>query len=181
MKKNDLWPEINLTVSLERNGLGDHFKQAIRQIGEEDNPNLFAGLEITFPLANTGARAQSKAAELEKARALVHLKLIERKISVEVFDQVRDCNVYHELATNRAAIVELQRWKLDEEEKRFRYGRSDTDTLIRYQEDWLKAREAQITAMHLYQTVLVDLAVMEGMLLDKYWETVGSEKTILDK
>lgn len=170
MKKNDLWPEVNLTASLERNGLGDHFQQAVRQIGEEDNPNFFAGLEITFPLENSEAKAQLKAAELEKARALVNLKLVERKISVEIFDQVRDCNVYRELAGNRAAIVQLQHQKLEEEEKRFRYGRSDTDTLIRFQEDWLKAREAELEAKHLYQTALVDLAVKEGTLLKRYWE-----------
>jgi outer membrane protein TolC len=170
LKRNNLWPEVNLTATFERNGLGDHFKQAVRQIGEEDNPNLFAGLEITFPLENTGARAELKAADLEKARALVNLKLVEKKIAVEISDQVRHCNVYRELARSRRGIAQLQRQKLDEEEKRFRYGRSDTDTMIRFQEDWLKAREAELEAKHLYQTALVDLAVKEGTLLDKYWE-----------
>lgn len=170
LKKNNLWPEINLTATFERNGLGDHFKQAIRQIGEEDNPNFFAGLEITFPLENTGARAELKAADLEKARALVNLKLVEKRIAVEISDQVRHCNVYRELARSRQGIARLQRQKLDEEEKRFRYGRSDTDTMIRFQEDWLKARGAELEARHLYQTALVDLAVKEGTLLNKYWE-----------
>lgn len=59
---------------------------------------------------------------------------------------------------------------MEEEEERFRYGRSDTDTLIRFQEDWLKAREAELEAKHLYQTALVDLGVKEGTLLNKYWE-----------
>lgn len=169
LKKNNLWPEINLTATFERNGLGDHFKQAIRQIGEEDNPNFFASLEITFPLENTEARAQWKAADLEKARALVYLKLVEKKIAIEVSDQVRNCNVYRELAQNRVTIAQLQQQKLNEEEKRFRYGRSDTDTLIRFQEDWLKAREGELEAKHLYQTALVDLAVKEGTLLSRYW------------
>ena len=70
MKKNNIWPEINLTATLEKNGLGDHFKQAVTQITEEDNPNFFAGLTITFPLENRAARGELKAAELEKiARA----------------------------------------------------------------------------------------------------------------
>lgn len=170
LKQNNLWPEVNLTATFERNGLGDHFKQAIRQIGEEDNPNFFAGLEITFPLENTGARAELRAADLEKARALVNLKLVEKKIAVEISDQVRHCNVYRELARSRQRIAQLQRQKLDEEEKRFRYGRSDTDTMIRFQEDWLNARGAELEARHLYQTALVDLAVKEGTLLDKYWK-----------
>ncbi|MCK5582025.1 MAG: TolC family protein, partial [Candidatus Omnitrophica bacterium] len=96
LKRNNMWPEINLTATLEKNGLGDHFKQAVTQISQEDNPDFFAGLKITFPLENRAAKGQLKAAELEKAKALLELKLLERQIAVDITDQVRDCNVFKE-------------------------------------------------------------------------------------
>jgi len=170
MKKNNMWPEINLTATLEQNGLGDHFKQAVTQITDENNPDLFAGLEITFPLENRAAKGQLKAAELNKAKALLELKLLERQIAIEVTDQVRDCNVFREIAINSQEIAELQAQKLEEEIKRFGYGRSNTDIVIRFQEDLVRARSVVAEAVRRYHGALVDLRKKEGTLLEKYWE-----------
>ena len=170
MEKNNLWPEINLTATFEKNGLGDHFKHAVTEITEFDNPNLFAGLTITFPLENREARGQLKAAELEKAKTLLELKLLERQIAIGVTDQVRDCNIFQEVAANSQEIAQLQEQKLDEETKRFKYGRSDVDTLIRFQEDLVQAKGDVISAVHQYHTALVNLRQKEGTLLKEYWE-----------
>ena len=170
MKKNNIWPEINLTATLERNGLGDHFRNAVTEITDQNNPNFFAGLTVTFPLENREARGQLKAAELEKAKSLVELKLLERQIAVEITDQVRDCNVFQELAANSQLITSLQEQKLEEEKKRFRYGRSDTDTLIRFQEDLVQAKNSLVVATHRYHNALVDLRRKEGKKKKMYWD-----------
>lgn len=170
MKRNNLWPEINLTATLEKNGLGDHFKQAVTQVTAEDNPDFSAGLKITFPLENRAARGELKAAELEKGKALLELKLLERRIAIDIIDQVRDCNVFKEIAVNSKEIASLQHQKLEEEEKRFGYGRSDTDTVIRFQEDLVLARSVVAEAMRRYQGALIDLSRKEGVLLGKYFE-----------
>lgn len=170
MEKNNLWPEINLTATLENNGLGDHFKHAVTEITEQSNPNLFAGLTITFSLENREARGQLKAAEYQKAKTLLELKLLERQITIDVTDQVRDCNVFQEVAANSKEIAQLQEKKLSEEQKRFKYGRSDVDTLIRFQEDLVQAKGGVILAVHQYHTALVDLRQKEGTLLKKYWK-----------
>jgi len=170
IKKNNVWPEINLTATLAKNGLGDHFKQAVTQITEEDNPNFSAGLTISFPLGNQEAKSQLKAAELAKAKEVLNLKLLERQITIEIIDQVRNCNVFQELAFSSEEIAELQDKKLQEEEKRFNQGRSDTDTLIRFQEDLVRARGESAEAKHRYYTSLVELQRKSGELLEKYWE-----------
>jgi len=170
MKKNNLWPEINLIATLERNGLGDHFKQAVTDITDQNNPNFFAGISIEMPLENREARANWKAAKLEKAKSLLELKLLERKIAVEITDQVRDCNIFQEVAANSQEIALLQKQKLKEEIKRFRYGRSDTDTLIRFQNDLSLAENKVIVDIHQYYTALVDLRQKEGRLLKEYWD-----------
>jgi len=170
MKKNNLWPEINLIATFEKNGLGDHFKHAVTEITEQDNPNFFAGLTITFPLENREAKGQLKAAELEKAKTLLELKLLERQIAIDVADQVRDCNIFQIVAANNQEIAQLQEQKFAEEQKRFRYGRSDVDTLIRFQEDLVQAKGDVISAVHRYHTALVVLRQKEGTLLKEYWE-----------
>ena len=170
MKKNNMWPEINLTATLEQNGLGDHFKHAVTQITEENNPDFFAGLKITFPLENRAAKGELEAAELEKAKALLELKLLERQIAIGITDQARDCNVFKEIAANSQEIASLQAQKLEGEVKRFGYGRSDTDTVIRFQEDLVLARSVVAEAIRRYQGALVDLRKKEGTLLKEYFQ-----------
>lgn len=170
MSKNNLWPEINLKASLARNGIGDHFKQAIDQISDEDNPELITSVVISFPLENTKARAELDQSQIEKAKALLILKLFERKIFIKVVDNVRTCHVLFERAQNRQVIAELQERKLSEEQKRFNYGRSNTDTIIRFQDDLLQAKWQAAAAIYDYLVSTIDLRKNEGSLLNSYWE-----------
>ena len=88
----------------------------------------------------------------------------------EIIDQVRNCSVYRELARNAVGIAELQSKKLEEEEKRFSRGRSDTDTIIRFQKDLSQAEIAASHAKFRYISAVVDLRKNEGVLLNKYWD-----------
>jgi len=170
MKKNDIWPEVNLTASLARNGVGEHFKQAYNGITEEDNPDFFAGLTISFPLENNEAKSKLKAAELEKAKILIDLKSLERKITVGIIDKVRNTNILKEVAANEMTVSQLQAQKLEAEEKRFSQGRSDTDTIVRFQNDVSLARITAVEAKYAYYAAGIDLRKEEGALLQKYWD-----------
>lgn len=169
MGRNNLWPEINLEASFARNGIGDHFNDAVKNITQEDNPESFVGVNISFPLENTKARSQWSAAKAEKARALVHFKLVERTIAVGIADQVRTCNVLKTLAVNSAEIAQLQAKKLEAEEKRFEFGRSNTDTIIRFQEDAIQAEWKALQDKFNFLSAQIDLRVKESSLLNQYW------------
>ena len=169
MKKNNAWPEINLVASLNRNGIGGHIQEAVENIFEEDNPDISVNLTFSFPLGNRKARSELKAAELEKARAIVGLKLLERSIAIGINDQVRNCNVYAQIAQNNKEIAALQAQKLEEEKKRFNYGRSDTDTLIRFQEDLIQAKYLELESRYQHQAAVVGLELKKGTLLVGYF------------
>ncbi len=169
LSKNNLWPEINVEASFARNGIGDHFDNAVTKITDEDNPDLFVGTTISFPLENTKARAELKASEVQKAKAILNIKLLERKIAIDIIDQVRTCNVYRELSLNSAAIAELQAKKLNAEEKRFNAGRSDTDTLIRFQEDAVQSRWKALEDQFNYYAARIELERQKATLLEQYW------------
>ena len=170
MAKNALWPEINLEASFVRNGIGDHFNDAVKNITQQDNPEKFIGVSINFPLENHQAKSQWSSAKIEKAKALVNFKLTERQITTGIIDQVRTCNVLQEIAGNSAAIAKLQAQKLEEEEKRFSRGRSDTDTMIRFQEDVIKAQAEALQDQFNYLTAKIDLRVKESTVLNGYWK-----------
>ncbi len=170
MKENALWPQINLKASLSRNGVDDHFHQAFQQIMDEDNSNFYIGLNFRIPFENREAHSELEATQLEKARLLVALKLLEREIAIGISDQVRICRVLKEIAENAEAIALIQENKLKEEEKRYSSGRSDTDTIIRFQSDLLQARLIASEAKFNYQTALILLEKQKGTLLKAYWD-----------
>ncbi|HBG60578.1 MAG TPA: hypothetical protein DDX37_01855 [Candidatus Omnitrophica bacterium] len=168
MKKNNIWPEINLVASLNRNGIGGHIQEAAENIFENDDPDVSVNLTVKMPLGNREAKAQLKAAELSKAKAIVSLKLLERKIAISIKDQVRDCNVYAQVAQSDKEIADLQAQKLEAEGKRFNYGRSDTDTLIRFQEDLIQARNQELQSRYQYNISLINLELKKGTILENY-------------
>jgi len=170
MKKNNAWPEINLKASLVRNGLGNDFKESIENISKENHPDFSALLSLSIPLENREAKSQLKKAELQKAQALVGLKRIEREIMIDVIDQVRLCNMLLEKAKQQKEIAVLQAEKLKEQQKIFSYGRSDVDTIVRYQNDALVSEKLAVQSLFDYESALIRLKVKEGVLLQQYWQ-----------
>ncbi|MGD9014776.1 MAG: TolC family protein [Candidatus Omnitrophota bacterium] len=170
MQKNNLWPEINLEASVTRNGLDNHFSQAIQDISSEDNPEYFLGLKIKFPLQNRQAKSEFNKAKIEQAKALLELKKIERQILVEIKDGVRNCQVLEQRALKQNNVVRLQEEKLAAELKAYQYGRSDTDTVIRYQDDLLSSKILYAQALFDYKQSLIELALKENILLGHFWK-----------
>ncbi|MFC1646436.1 TolC family protein [Candidatus Omnitrophota bacterium] len=168
-KKNSLWPEIDLKASFVRNGVAQRYSDAIERITDSDNPKYYYGITITYPLENNEAKGEYESAQLEKAKALVLLKKNEREIVVEIKDAVSTANTTLERVRNNLATVQLQEAKLDAEEKRFRLGRSDSDTLVRYQDDLLQAKISLSLSLYKFYSDLVDLRVKENSLLEEYW------------
>jgi len=171
-KKNSLWPEIDLKATFTRNGVASYYKEAMDNITDSDNPKYYFGISISYPLENTKARGQYQTAKLDKAKALILLKKKEREIITEINNAVGDVNTTLEKANNNYIIVQLQESKLNEEEKRFKLGRSDSDTLIRFHDDLLSAKISLADSLYAFYSEIIDLKVKENSLLEEYLENV---------
>lgn len=170
MSKNSLWPRISVSATLARNGLGDDFRDSSESITDEDNPDFYTGIEIHMPLENTQARANYSRADYQKSKDILLMKYLERKIFLAVTDRIREVEVYREVASNAKRVAALHNQKLQEEEKRFKFGRSNIDTIIRFQQDLLDAEQKNINVQNEYQRKLIDLELELGNLLEEYWD-----------
>ncbi|HSA31651.1 MAG TPA: TolC family protein [Candidatus Omnitrophota bacterium] len=171
LNTNNLWPQIDLEASYARNGIdGGSFKDGTQDISDEDNPDYWIGVSLKMPLENTKERAQRRSAELKKRQAILAMKSLERRVMVDVIDRVRNCNVLRDVAMNQVKVADLQSQKLEAEMKRFNAGRSDTNTVIRFQEDAIQARWLAAQAKFAYYSARIDLRRSEGVLLSSYWD-----------
>lgn len=167
MKKNSLWPQIDLTGTLKKNGLDKKFRKSITEISSEDYPEYTVGVNFRFPLENSAARAEYSQKELEKAKALVNLKKLECLILVQTHDAfIHAKSIYGSVGLLKQ-VMELQHKKYIGEEDRFKKGRSDTDRLIRYQNDYFNAKSAYLKSLYEYQAALIDLRMAMNRLLQE--------------
>jgi len=172
IKENQKWPEIDLVASMAMNGIDPKFAKAAGKTTVADNTNLFAGVEFSWPIENSAARSEYKKASHEKEKALFLMKKTERSIITEVVNAYRDVLTFNENLKNFEERVTLQSQKLDEEEKRFRHGRSSTKNLIDFQQDLLAAELSYALAMLDLAISDVDLERAKNALLSKYGEMI---------
>ncbi|MBU1062103.1 MAG: TolC family protein [Candidatus Omnitrophica bacterium] len=171
MKRNSLYPEIDLKATFATNGLDSKYYNAIEGISEDSNPKYYIGVEFSYPLENNEAKSLHEKASLKKTKAIVNLQKTERQIFSDIDENLRKVSVNESNTKNMQRVENLQKGKLYLEEQRFKYGRSNSDTLIRYQEDVLNAKLLTKKAYFDYKTSILDLLGAE----DNYLKNIGLE------
>ncbi len=167
MKKNEMWPQLDLEGSFAMNGIRRSFWGSVQDLTEETNTDYYAGVSFSVPLEGRAGKSALVKAENEKLKALLNLKKTEKTIVSEIDNGVKMVNAYRRKAGEYSEIAELQKMKLEEEEKKYRYGRSDSDRIVRFQEDYLNSEIARGAAVLEYQEALVGLYLAQNTYIDE--------------
>lgn len=72
--RNQLYPEINLRLSLGTSGLENDFGTSYRDFEERDGVDWGTALELRMPLGNKTAKAEHRAAKKRETQALLRVK-----------------------------------------------------------------------------------------------------------
>ena len=170
VKKNALWPQIDLEASIIRNNLDSQRSGAWEGLNGNSNDQISFKLTFEVPLENREAKAELEKVRLGKSQLLLQFKRVERLILQEINDKVNQVNTTENKVKLYQTIVRLHQEKLDNQIKRLGYGRSNVDTLIQYEEDLLKARLSLASNLYTYRMSLSELELTKNTLLDKYWQ-----------
>lgn len=169
-KKNALWPQIDLEASFARNNIDSERRGSWGNIGERSNDDIFFRIKFKVPLENRQAKAELEKTNLGKKKLLLQLKRIEQKILQELNNKVNQVNTVGNQVKLFESTVKIHQNKLNKQIERLNYGRSDADTLIRYEEDLLEARLSLASYLFQYRVNLIELALAKNSLLDQYWK-----------
>lgn len=170
VKKNALWPEIDLTASFTRNNLNSERNKAWSDIRDNSNDDVAVSLNFRIPLENRQAQSALKRANLEKRKSLLKLKRVERSVLRELNDKTNQVNTFKNQVELFESTVKIHEKKLIKQIERLKYGRSDADTLIRYEDDLLNARLSLASSFYQYRVSIIELALTKNSLLDQYWK-----------
>ncbi len=156
--KNQLYPSLDLFGSLGLNGIsGDSTSGSSSFSGGygENISNLFStefynwevGLKLSYPLGNRSAKSSHTQARLEKAQALLDIKTLERDITVEVREAVRQLKTDIKRVQATRVARRLAEEKLSAEEKKFEVGLSTSFNILEFQEDLAKEQSKELKAI----------------------------------
>ncbi len=171
MKSNARLPEIDLKATFATNGIDGKYYRALSDVIEDSNPKYYVGIEFKYPLENNEAHSLYEKAVLEKAKAIIDLQKTERQIISDIDERFRKLSVERLNIPKLEMAENLQEGKLSQEQKKFRHGRSNSDTLIRYQEDLLNARLKTLKAYLDYKIYILELRDAE----DSFLKYIGLE------
>lgn len=163
LEKNSKLPQIDLTGSLTLNGLDANYNTAFADISD-GHTLVTSGVTVSFPLQNRGARAAYKKSRFQQMQLLYSLKNLENQI----VSQIKTNHVKYQKTANRVSVVaeavKFQKLKWDGEIEKYDQGRSDPDTVIRTQNDYLDTRRLYIQTQVAYHLAELELDYARGEL-----------------
>lgn len=162
---NQRWPEIDILASLSLNGIDNEYVTAVANVGD-GHPQWAVGLEITQSLLNRYDQSAFKQERLRKAKMIMDIKDQE----LALVKEIKEAYTQYQNAWHRMNAAEEMRHheheKMRGEFLRYEQGRSDSDTLIRYQNDYIEAKKFALLSQVNYERSRIRFAFAQGKLLE---------------
>lgn len=164
--RTERWPDLTATASLTFNGLAGTYGTALDELNDLDFPTWYVAANLTFPLENRGARSSYHRTKSEKAVAELQLRLLEQDLKREIDERVRTITLLQTQLKNDQTIETLQSKKLEQEEHKYRLGRSSSDLIIRFQDDYTNAKFRRLSTERALRQAWLNLKLAENSLLE---------------
>ncbi|MDH3283402.1 MAG: TolC family protein [Acidobacteriota bacterium] len=152
---------ISVTLEQELLGRGASFSELV----DSDNTDFTVAMNLTIPIKNRRAKAEHARSKIAIEQARLRLDSARQTVRVEVRQSVREVETTARRVASARVNVELQRRKLDAEEKRYENGLSTAFQVLEFQNDLQQAGSREIAAIIDYNKALARLARVQGILI----------------
>jgi outer membrane protein TolC len=164
---NQLFPRLDLVGSYGRKGVDRRFSPTLDQVRSEDLPRYSAGVVLSVPLWNRGARGRYSQSKSDRDRLELEVRKLHQDILVEVENAIGDAQgSFQRAAATREASAAAQA-AYEAEVKKLENGKSTSFQVLTLQRDLTNARSREIRALADYNRALAELYFREGTILDK--------------
>jgi len=163
--RNGLLPKLDLFVTLGGSLYARSFSDATEEEG--DTTAYSAGVLLEVPLGNRDAGARYVRAQLSLAQIQAALRNMEQLVQVDVRSAYVDVARTAERVKATKATRELRQKTLDNEQEKFRVGRSTTFLVSQARRDLVANQIAEVEAVIEYRKSLLTLYRLDGSLLTR--------------
>ncbi|TVM03829.1 MAG: hypothetical protein CV087_02895 [Candidatus Brocadia sp. WS118] len=167
-RKNELYPQLDFAGGIRYTGLGSEASDANDSAFSEAYQGEFLGLTLSIPIGNRSARSEYHKSKLNERQATINFKKKELDIVVEVRASARQVmtNIERVNATKKAR--ELAEKRLENEENKYRVGRTTSLEVLRAQENLAISEFEETRAIIDYEISLGNLETAKGTILEAY-------------
>lgn len=165
--RNGLFPTIDMTASYGLNGLAKNYGKDLGHVGGAKYDDWLVALNVKVPLGWDEERGKYNKAVLEKEQALIRFKQLEEKIIIEVRDVVRRIGMNYKMVAASIKSRDAQDKQYKAQVKRFEAGLVSTHDMLDFQDKLTSAEAVYVKSMVDYNTVLVELARVQGTMLEE--------------
>jgi outer membrane protein TolC len=165
--QNQLYPELDLKGSYGFNAGSALFGETLDTLRQGTDPGYSYGVSLTIPLENTAARNAYKSAKASLEQLLLQAKKVETTIVVAVDNDVKTVrsDLLRVEATRKAS--EYAQDALESGVARLKAGSTTSFEVLQLQNNLTTARSAGIRALADYNIALEQLALDEGVTLQR--------------
>jgi outer membrane protein len=166
-RRNQLFPQVDVTGSYGYSGSGREFSDALGTIGDRSFPFWSVGGVVSVPLSRTAERNSYKLAKSSKEQQELRVKQLEQQLLVEIENDITEAKaLFEQVDATRQARLYAEA-ALEAEQKKLENGKSTTFVVLQLQRDLTTARANEIIALGNYNVGLATLAYHEGSILDR--------------
>ena len=157
--KNATLPQLNLSASLTYNGatgyyvdpttgqvFDEAFPDAWRQITGLDYKSYYVGLTFLYPIMNRAAKYKFQTTRLAQNADEILLQKLRLSVTNEVRAGLRNLQAAQKRVAAAEVTFELQKEKLDAEQKKYENGLSTSFQVLSYQNDLIAAASSLLSA-----------------------------------
>ena len=162
--RNQRLPQVDLGGTASVSGFSGDLGSATTELGSTDGYNWNLSLTFSYPLGNRAANNTLRQQNLLLKQALIDQRKVQRTVSREIFQTVRDLETASKSVEVRRAATVLARTQLEAEQEKFRLGLSTSFNVLQFQNQLTSARSDEIRALSDYNEALGKLDQVTGKL-----------------
>lgn len=164
--ENQLYPQIDLQLSLGYNGLRDSVGRSFYDYSRRDRPDWGVGLEFSFPIGERSARARVSEADRRRTQALLRVKQTEVQLLAALDNAVREVESGIERRVLIEESVRLAEDALVAEERRLDAGRTTSYNVLTQQRELSFVQTRALAADAEIRRAKTQLLLIQGTLAE---------------
>lgn len=149
------------------------YRQSLRNLWGWNYPTAIAGLQISLPLFNRGARAALAASEVQGRRIAAQRQQTEQQIEAQVRDAIQAVVAARGAFDSAALAARLAEEQYESEQRRFRAGLSTVFLLMQRQSELVLDRSRALRAEIDLARAAAQFEGATGRALDTYGVVIG--------
>jgi outer membrane protein len=172
---NGLLPKLDAFIQLGKSGYGTSYSDSFSHV-KGDYYDALAGFNFEYPPGNREARANHRAAVLNRAAAAEAVANLAQTVEVDVRNAFVEVDRAHEQVAATRATREFREETLRAETEKFRNGKSTSLLVAQAERDLVASQIDEVQAVVSYLIALTELYRVDGSLLLRHGINAPGQK-----